>query len=181
MASLTITPEGVISDHDYAGDALVSELAYDLMITVSSARILNQLGYSKYSSELLAISKALAGEIALQLYTGYYVDGLASELSEVIKCAWIDTYDDLEFLELLHKAIELKQLIDKNTASNNHALDLLNLMTRVFRINLGHDGSSLLSKIYRNPEPRLVLQMFCTTLVVALGGLSEGGGKVVQD
>ncbi len=180
MASLTITP-GRVSDHDYADDAIVSELAYNLMIAVSSARILGQLDYSEYSSELLAISKALAGEIALLLYTGHYVDGLASELSEAINYAWVNTYDDLEFLELLHRAIELKQLIDKNAASSRHALDLLNLMTRVFGINLSHSGSTLLSKIYRNPEPRLVLQMFCTALVIALGGLSEGGGKVVQD
>lgn len=180
MASLTITPGGV-SDRDYADDALVGELAYNLVIAVSSARILGRLGYSEYSSELLTISKALAGEIALLLYTGYYVDGLASELSEAINRAWIDTYDDLEFLELLHRAIELKQFIDKNTASSKHALNLLNLMTRVFGINLSRDDSTLLSKIYRSPEPRLVLQMFCTALVVALGGLSEGGGKVVQN
>ena len=180
MASLTITL-GRVSDNDYADDAVVSELAYNLVIAVSSARILSQLNYSKYSRELLAISKALAGEIALLLYTGHYLDGLASELSEAINYAWIDTYDDLEFLELLRRAIELKQLIDKNVVSSKHALDLLNLMTRVFRINLSHSGSTLLSKTYRNPEPRLVLQMFCTALVVALGGLSEGGGKVVQD
>ncbi len=180
MTSLTITP-GRASDYEYADDTVVCELAYNLMIAVSSAKVLGQLNYGEYSSELLTIGKALAGEIALLLYTGHYVDGLASELSEAINYAWIDTYDDLEFLELLHRAIELKQLIDKNAVSSKHALDLLNLMTRVFGINLSHSGSTLLSKIYRNPEPRLVLQMFCTALVVALGGLSEGGGKVVQN
>jgi len=180
MASLTITPEGV-SDYDYMDYVLASELAYDLMIAVSSAKILNQLNYSEYSNELLAISKALAGEISLLLYTGHYVDGLASELSEAIDHAWFDTFNDMEFLELLHKAIELRYLIDRGIASSEHALNLLNLMTKVFRMNAICEGSALLSKVCRNLEPKLVLQLFCTALVVALGGISEGGGKVVQD
>ncbi len=180
MASLTITPEGV-SDYDYVDYVLASELAYDLMIAISSAKILDKLNYSEYSNELLAISKALAGEISLLLYTGHYVDGLASEISEAIDYDWIDTFNDVEFLELLRKAIELRYLIDRNIASSKQALDFLNLMTKVFRMNAICESSTLLGKICRNPEPKLVLQLFCTALVVALGGLSEDGGKVVQD
>ena len=144
-------------------------LAKSFVITVSSSKILKDLGLTKESEELLSISKGLAGELIEKLSTNRYPKDLATQLSKVIDKFWKVAYDDFDLLKLLESALILRKTYRSLPKMSSSRISH-EILRKLFKT-MGKKNKEI--KIAINPrDPLEVLQAVATSLALFVGGLS---------
>ncbi len=152
-------------------DRIISAICKDFVISLSAAQILRELGMSQLSQELAKVAKSLAGEIALKLSTGRYVDGLATRLKEELGTFWTVDIDDHLLESLLRKTVELKMglCVLPNEYKAVLSEEILRDLAMVF--NKGMEEVPTVCEILGRGDPEEVIQTVATALVVGVGGL----------
>ncbi len=148
------------------------ELVTDFLTAVEASQILHLLGIEEPSRELRLIAKELAGEIAMELSTGKYVDGLASSVRAELGTLWeVEGFKGEYLEEALMGAIGLRKLM-WNASSEYVTLEargILECFTKAFGKELKE--VKILSKISSEGDAGKILQAMATSILVAVGGL----------
>jgi hypothetical protein len=154
-----------------SGGGILSPICRDFIISLSVAQILKELGMSQFSQEVAKIAKSLAGEIALELSTGKYLDGLATRIKEELGTFWAVDIDDYLLESLLRKTAELKSGLYilpeeyKALLSEEILRDLVALFNKEMK------EVPTINEVLGRGDPEEVIQTVATALVVGVGGL----------
>ncbi len=153
-------------------------LADDILLSVSASQILRDLGEYEAFNDVLRLAKYLISEFVMTLSTGCYVNGLATEISELMsKRLRFGSIDEDVLRDFLIELIYLRERIAEGSALCRDVDALVRMMSHVFGIDLRR--SRVLKRIVKSCNPGLALQAGLVSLILFVGGI--GGVNYVKN
>jgi len=157
----------------YDVESLISKalnLADDILVTISASQVLRDVGEHEAFTDLLKLVKYLVSEFVMTLSVGSYVNGLASEISELMsRKLRFSSVDENVLRDFLIELIYLRGRIAEGSVSCRDVDALVRMMSHVFGIDIG--GSRVLKRILKSCNPGLALQAGLLSLILFVGGI----------
>jgi len=157
----------------YNVESLISRalgLADDILISISASQVLRDVGEFEAFTDLLKLVKYLVSEFVMTLSVGSYVNGLASEISDLMsRKLRFNSIDEDVLRDFLIELIYLRERIVEGSASCRDVDVLVRMMCRVFGIDLSR--SRVLKHIVKSCNPGLALQAGLLSLILFVGGI----------
>ena len=156
------------------GGAVEAEsLANEYVMLLSAAKILKDLGMNEFASELGKLTCLIAGELAIHLNTGKYVDGLASAIKDTYKSLWETEIDEYSMINILKHVLELRDKIRNGISalSPGDVAKAKEFFTRILR-RKRRTLPEPLQRVLSSDDPATLIQSIATALVVTVGGVN---------